>query len=284
MIGPFRAAVVQMNSGADRAENLSQAEQLVELAAGQGARLVVLPEMFNRFCASRTMVAEAEPIQGPTSRAMSSLAARLGIVLVAGSIYERVGDDGAFGVDCDGTKAANTSLVFDEAGKLLATYRKLHLFDVDLPGGGSIRESHYVAPGTATSVVDTSLGRLGQTICYDLRFAALFDALSAAECDLIALPAAFTLATGRDHWEVLLRARAIETQSYVLASNQWGHHPDQPDSFGHSMIVDPWGTVLAQVADGVGVAVATIDGERATAIRARLPVLRHRRAIPPAGA
>jgi predicted amidohydrolase len=276
MLRQFLAAVVQMNSGGDRAANLAEAQRLVESAARDGARLVVLPEMFDHFCASETMVAEAEPIPGPTSEAMSALAARLGVVLVAGSIYERIGDS----VPDGKTRVANTSLVFSESGQQIAQYRKLHLFDVDLPGGGSVRESQYVTAGDATSVADTSCGRLGQTICYDLRFAALFDTLSEAGCECIALPAAFTLATGRDHWEVLLRARAIETQSYILASDQWGHHPDHPDSYGHSLIVDPWGTVLARVADGVGVALAPIDLDRADEIRARLPVRRHRCPIP----
>lgn len=301
MLRQFRAAVVQMNSGDSREANLVEAQRLAEAAARDGARLVVLPEMFNLFCKSARIVAEAEPIPGPTSEAMSALAARLGIVLVAGSIYERAADQLApdhlateerVRADSSGDdwpedespqsvpRAANTSLVFNESGALVARYRKLHLFDVDLPGGGSVRESRYVTAGGATSVVETSCGRLGQTICYDLRFSGLFDALSEAGCQLIALPAAFTLATGRDHWEVLLRARAIETQTYILASNQWGHHPDQPDTYGHSLIVDPWGTVLAQAADGVGVALATIDLDRGDEIRARLPSRRHRRAIP----
>jgi predicted amidohydrolase len=278
----FRAAVVQMNSRDSHAENLAEAERLVESAARDGAQLVVLPEMFNLFCASSRIVAEAEPIPGPSSDAMSALAARLSIVLVAGSIYERASD--RLTKDERVSRAANTSLVFKESGDLVARYRKLHLFDVDLPGGGRVRESQYVTAGDTTSVVDTSCGRLGQTICYDLRFAALFDALSVAGCELIAIPAAFTLATGRDHWEVLLRARAIETQAYILAANQWGHHPGQPDTYGHSLIVDPWGTVLAQAADGVGVAAATIDLDRADEIRARLPVRRHRRTIPRPGA
>jgi predicted amidohydrolase len=263
------AAVVQMNSGAEKAANQDVAGELIARAAAQGARLVVLPELFNCLAAASEMLAGAEPIPGPTSDWLGELARRYQIVLVGGSICEAAG----------GGRAYNTSMLFAPDGRLLATYRKLHLFDVDLPGQVTYRESSWLAPGGQVVVEGTPCGRLGLAICYDLRFGRLFDALATAGAEVLCVPSAFTEATGRDHWEILVRARAIECQAFVLAANQHGRHTPQFATWGHSVIVDPWGRILAQADEGPGVAVALLDFAQLRAIRARLPALAHRRAI-----
>ena len=263
------AAVVQMNSGADRAANCAAAGDLIAQAAGRGARLVVLPELFNCLGSSSEMLAGAEPIPGPTSTWLGELARRHQVVLVGGSICEAAAAGRAY----------NTSLLFGPDGRLLATYRKLHLFDVDLPGQVTYRESAWLAAGDRVVVEDTASGRLGLAICYDLRFGRLFDALIEAGAEVLAIPSAFTAATGRDHWEILLRARAIECQAFVLAANQYGRHTPQFTTWGHSAIVDPWGRLLAEVDDGPGIAVAALDFGQLRAIRARLPALAHRRVL-----
>jgi predicted amidohydrolase len=263
------AAVVQMTSGADKTANCAAAEELITQAAGRGARLVVLPELFNCLASSSAMLAGAEPIPGPTSNWLSGLARKYEIALVGGSICEAATTGRAY----------NTSLLFGPDGRLLATYRKLHLFDVDLPGQVTYRESAWLAPGDRVVVADAAGGRLGLAICYDLRFGRLFDALIAAGAEMLAIPSAFTAATGRDHWEILIRARAIECQAFVLAANQHGQHTPQFATWGHSAIVDPWGRVLAHVDEGPGIAVATLDFGQLRAIRARLPALAHRRVL-----
>ena len=213
----------------------------IDRAGRRGWRsLVALPELFNCFGRFETVVAQAEPIPGPTSDAMSKLAARLGITLVAGSIAERDETSG---------HAFNTSLLFDSQGRLLARYRKMHRFNVELPGQVSVRESKWISAGGGVATAATSLGTLGMAICYDLRFPELFRRLASAEAEVIVVPSAFTQATGRDHWEILLRARAIENQAYVIAPNQAGHRPPQPASHGHSAIIDPWGRILAMADD-----------------------------------
>jgi predicted amidohydrolase len=269
MSRPFLAAAVQMNSGENKATNLSAAGALIERAAAEGARLIVLPELFNCLGHFEQMLAAAEPIPGPTSNWLAEQARRHGILLVGGSICERATEERAY----------NTSLVFDAAGQVLAKYRKIHLFDVDLPGQVTYRESAWLAPGEQTSVTSTALARLGLAICYDLRFGHLFAALADQDAEVLCTPSAFTETTGRDHWEVLVRARAIENQAFVVAANQRGQHTASFTTYGHSMIVDPWGVVLAKVDDDVGIALAEIDRERLLAIRARLPALAHRREI-----
>jgi predicted amidohydrolase len=264
----FLAAVVQMRSGEDKEANLSSAIRWVERAAQRGAKLIALPELFNCLCQPQVMVANAEAIPGPTSEAMSALAARLHVTLLAGSIAERSADPG---------RVFNTSLLFGPDGIELGRYRKIHLFDIDLPGQVTHKESQWFAPGEEVVHVETPLGRLGMTVCYDLRFAELYRRLADVPIDILLVPAAFTLATGRDHWEALLRARAIENQAYVIAPDQWGQQPPSIPTFGHSMIVDPWGTVTATVPDGEGVAVAEIDHARIAQVRKSLPALEHRR-------
>ncbi|WP_339910776.1 carbon-nitrogen hydrolase family protein [Symmachiella dynata] len=262
------AAVVQLQSTEEKARNVDAAARLVTEAAQRGASFVALPELFNCIGRWEAVVAEAEPISGPTSRQMSELAANLGITLLAGSIAEQSEVAG---------KIYNTSLLFGPDGQQLACYRKRHLFDVDVPDKVTVRESEFVMPGA--EIVGTTLPdfTLGQSICYDLRFPELFRALADRQADVIAVPAAFAFGTGCDHWEVLLRARAIENQAFVIAPNQHGRHTPTLQSYGRSMIVDPWGTVLATAADGESLALAELDFQRLQDIRRHLPALAHRR-------
>lgn len=269
---PYLAAAVQMCSQEDVGGNVAAATRCIEQAVDAGARLVVLPEMFACFGRWEQMLASAEPVPGPTSRAMSALAARRKIVLVAGSLCEQIAGE---------AKVHNTSLVFGPDGSLLARYRKAHLFDVDLPGQLTVMESRWLVPGEKAVAVPTPLGTLGQAICYDLRFPALFARLEEAGAEVLCVPSAFTAATGRDHWEVLVRARAIESQAFVVAANQTGQHAGQFVAHGHSAIVDPWGKVLAMAGEEVEVVMAPIDLARVEEVRRRLPALRHRRPIGP---
>ena len=264
----MRAAAIQMNSTGDRPRNRATAERLVRAAASDGATLAVLPEKWNVLGTAEQLAAGAEPLDGPTIAWARALARELGIDLVAGSIVEqRTGYDKHF----------NTSVHVGPDGELNAVYRKLHLFDVEV-AGTVYRESDGEDPGE--EVVTTTLQDgtvLGMAVCYDLRFPELFRILTLRGARVLALPSAFTLATTRDHWEVLLRARAIEDQCFVVAANQIGEHMPGKASGGRSMVVDPWGTVLATVPDDEGYALAELDFARQDAIRARLPALAHRR-------
>jgi predicted amidohydrolase len=266
----FIAAVVQLNSGEDKPANLARAIALVEQAAGQGATLVALPEMFNCLGRFSTVVENAEPIPGPSSEAMRGLAARLGITLLAGSLCER---------SCEPGKAFNTSLLFSPQGEELARYRKIHLFDADLPGRVAVTESHWILAGNEIVAAETPLGTVGLSICYDLRFPELYRHLADRDARILFAPSAFTFATGKDHWEILLRARAIENQTVVIAPNQCGRHGPELTTYGHSMIVDAWGTVLARAGDDEGIACAEIDLARLAEVRAQLPALEHRRRL-----
>jgi len=261
----LRAAVVQMTSSADRVANRASAGGLVAEAARMGARLVVLPERWAHIDGSRTLEG-AEALEGPSLSAAREWARDLGIHLLAGSIAE----------DADLERAFNTSVLIDPAGALAAVYRKIHLFDVEV-GGREYRESAQTAPGAEPVTGEVDGHVVGMSVCYDLRFPELYRALVDRGAEILVVPAAFTAATGRDHWEPLLRARAIENQCYVLAAGQFGAHADGSVSHGHSMIIDPWGTVIAEVTDGEGVAVADLDFGFLKGIRARLPALRHRR-------
>lgn len=261
----LRAAVVQMTSSADRAENRATAGALVARAARMGARLVVLPERWAHIDGPRTLQG-AEALEGPSLSAAREWAREFGIHLLAGSIAEGAEADRAF----------NTSVLIDPAGALAAVYRKIHLFDVEV-GGREYRESAQTAPGSEPVTGEVDGHVVGMSVCYDLRFPELYRALVDRGAQVLAVPAAFTAATGRDHWEPLLRARAIENQCYVVAAGQFGVHADGGTSHGHSMIVDPWGAVIAEIPEGEGVAIADIDFGFLEAIRARLPALEHRR-------
>jgi predicted amidohydrolase len=261
----LRAAAVQLNSTGEKARNLATAERLVRAAAAAGAELVALPEKWNLLAAGEELLAGAEPLDGPSLAAARGWARELGIHLLAGSIAER-GEE----------KAWNTSVLIGPDGDDLATYRKVHMFDVDA-GGVSYRESELEQPGAET--VTAPLGELilGMTVCYDLRFPELFRILALRGARLIAVPSAFTLVTGRDHWEVLLRARAIEDQVFVLAPNQIGRAAPHFESYGHSAIVDPWGTVLALAPDEECFVAADLDLAAQDRVRAELPALANRR-------
>lgn len=255
-----------MTSAADRERNLRVAGGLVRRAAEAGARLVVLPEKWPHLHGPRTL-AGAEPLDGPSLSAVREWARALDVAIVAGSLVEEVPGD---------RRARNTSALVQPDGEVTAVYRKLHMFDVDV-GGVSYRESAMTAPGDEV-VVGSALGRrIGMSVCYDLRFPELYRALADAGTEVIVVPAAFTAATGKDHWEPLLRTRAIENQAFVIAAGQYGQHDDGTISHGRSMVVDPWGVVLAQAPDGEGLAMADLDFARMEQVRDRLPALRHRR-------
>ncbi len=269
MSNPILAAAVQMSSTADKHANMQQAEHWINEAVKQGASLVVLPELFNCLASPEEMLAQAEDIPGPTSEAAHQWAERWQITLLAGSLLEKAGDGRAY----------NTSVVYGPSGELLKIYRKLHLFDIDLPGQVTFQESSFVKPGERIETIDTACGRLGLSICYDLRFPELYRHLASDGADMIAVPSAFALATGRDHWQVLLQARAIENQAFVVAANQHGRHSEEITTYGRSMIIDPWGIPLSTASDGQGLAIAPIDHSKAKAVRERLPALTHRRGI-----
>ena len=264
----MRVAAVQLNAGADRTANLAAADRLTRAAAGNGARLIVLPEKWTAMGSDEDLRAGAETLEGPAIEWARSSARELGVDLVAGSFLERV---------AGAAKLANTSVHVGPDGELKATYRKLHMFDVEV-GGRSYRESDLEEPGEEIVLSRTAEGvELGMSICYDLRFPELYRILAVRGARVLPLPAAFTLATTRDHWEALLRARAIENQAFVVAANQVGAHPGGHRSGGRSMIVDPWGVVLAQAQDTEGHIVAELDLARQREIRAQLPSLANRR-------
>jgi predicted amidohydrolase len=269
---PVVFAAVQMNSQADEAENLGRASALVAEAARRGARLVVLPENFALMGLDeedkRAIAEDLDEGSGPIARALAAAAARHGVWLVAGGLPERSGDR---------ERPYNTCVVYDPSGTLAARYRKVHLFDVEIADGTKYRESASTTPGAKAVVADAAGVRLGLSICYDLRFPELYRALSREGAEAIVVPAAFTLATGKDHWQVLLRARAIEAQAYVVAAGQWGKHPRGRMTFGKSCIVDPWGEIVAQCSEGEGVVTATLDPSYLARVRTNLPALQHRR-------
>jgi deaminated glutathione amidase len=266
----MRAAAIQMNSTGDRARNRSTADRLVRDAAAAGATLVVLPEKWNLLSTPEQLAAGAEPLDGPSIAWARAIARELSIDLVAGSIVER---------RAGAAKHANTSVHVGPDGELRGVYRKVHLFDVEV-AGVVYRESDGEDPGeelVTTTLAGPDRVGLGMAICYDLRFPELFRILTLRGARVLALPSAFTLATTRDHWEVLVRARAIENQCFVVAANQIGEHVPGKASGGRSLIVDPWGTVLATAPDAEGVALAELDFARQADVRTRLPALEHRR-------
>ena len=264
------AAACQMRSTGDGAGNLRQAEELVRAAAARGATFVATPENTNYLGPHGEKVRLAETLDGPTCLLFSRLARELSIHLLLGSFNEKSPAEGC---------CFNTSVLFGPDGSRLAAYRKIHLFDVDVPGGVSFRESATVAPGTDVVVAGTAFGAVGLSICYDLRFGELYRALIARGASLLTVPSAFTAVTGRAHWEVLVRARAIESQAFVVAPGQHGEHGDAGlrESHGHSMIVDPWGRILAEAADGIGIAMADLDLAEVARVRTAIPIATHRR-------
>lgn len=264
----FLAAVVQMNASASKEENLARVAAWTAEAAAAGARLVALPEVFFWRGPQAEEAANAEGLDGPTARALSALALRHDLHILGGSFLERIPGD---------PRPANTSILFGPGGERLGVYRKIHLFDVELDGAPPIAESRSRAPGGRAVIAKTALGIFGLSVCYDLRFPELYRALALAGAGILTVPSAFTAQTGKDHWEPLLRARAIENGAYVVAPDQIGPSPLGVRSHGRSMIVDPWGTVLAQAGDAEGWVLARIDPARIDEARMRIPALRHRR-------
>jgi predicted amidohydrolase len=264
----MRAAAIQLTATTDKDRNLETADRLVRAAAADGARLVVLPEKWSVLGTAEDLRAGAEPLDGPALSWARATACELGIDLVAGSVAERVeGRD----------RGANTSVHVAPDGRDRASYRKLHMFDVEV-GGRTYRESDSEEPGDEIVTSELADGtRIGLTVCYDVRFPELYRRLVVEGAEIIAIPAAFTLATTRDHWEVLVRARAIEDQCFVVAANQIGEHVPGMRSGGRSMIVDPWGLVLALAPDDETYVTADLDLDRLRRIRRELPSLANRR-------
>ena len=265
----FRAGLVQLRSGRTVASNLDKAEALVRRAAKGGAQYVQTPENTGIMELKPELVlaaAESEDKSAPLAWARE-LARELGIWLHIGSIA----------IKLDQSRVANRSYLLDPKGSVTARYDKLHMFDVDLAGGESYRESQYFRPGAKAVLADLPFGRFGLSICYDLRFASLYRALAAAGAELIAIPAAFTKQTGEAHWHVLTRARAIETGAFVLAATQGGLHENGRSTFGHSIVVSPWGEVLAEAGEEPGVIFADIDLAASEEARARIPAIKHGR-------
>jgi predicted amidohydrolase len=266
----FLAAAVQLNCTSNEQANWESARSLIERAAGHGATFVATPENTTYLGPHDEKVRRAEPLDGPTCSRFADLARRLGIHLLLGSFNEKSDEE---------RRCFNTSVLFGPDGRILGTYRKMHLFDVNVPGGPRFAESDTCKPGDAVTVVETPLARFGLSICYDLRFPELYRKMTDQGAQVLMIPAAFTLATGKDHWEPLMRARAIETQCYVIAPAQHGDHDDAgiKASWGHAMIVDPWGLPVAVASDGPGLAIAEIDLDRVERVRRAIPVSTHRR-------
>lgn len=264
-----KVGVVQITSTGDVEANLAATERTVSQAAEDGARLVVVPECFAYLGpeAGKLEVAEPLPEGGPILRRCQELARSLSVELVLGGFWERGRSP---------KKVRNACVHLDASGRLRSVYRKIHLFDVDLPDGTKLVESDTVEPGDTTTVSEAPFGKLGLSVCYDLRFPELYRRLVDDGAIALAVPAAFTLTTGKDHWHVLLRARAIEAQCYVLAAAQTGHHYGRRVSYGHALISDPWGTIRAECGEGEDFATAWVDPEVVERVRRGLPSLRHR--------
>jgi deaminated glutathione amidase len=262
-------AAAQLNSQADVAQNLDGCRALVERAKRRGAELVLLPENFAFFGpeAEKRKVAESLA-EGAIARAVRDMARDNALCVIGGGFPERTADP---------ARPHNTLLAVGPDGRDIAAYRKIHLFDVELGSAGSYAESDATSAGVDVAVADIAGFKIGLSICYDLRFPELYRALSEQGAEVLLVPAAFTLHTGKDHWHVLLRARAIESQAFVLAANQQGTHPGNRQTYGHSLVVDPWGTVIAEAADGVGLVTAALDRARLETVRRSLPSLRHRK-------
>ena len=267
-----RIALLQMSAGIDPAANAATLVDAAARAAGEGAAMLFTPEMSglldrNRKRAAPHIVAEADsPVLGEVCEA----AARHGLWVALGSLAVDAGDG----------NYANRSLLVAPDGAIAARYDKIHMFDVDLASGESWRESNAYRAGGEVVTAETPLGRLGLTVCYDIRFPALFEELGRARCDAIAIPAAFTVPTGAAHWHLLQRARAVEASAWVIAAAQTGHHEDGRETYGHSLVVDPWGVVVLDMGTDPGLGFATIDPARTAEVRAQLPSLANRREIP----
>jgi len=261
------AAAIQMSSTPNKGENLDTAERLMRSAVSSGAGLIALPELWNCHGLEDVYRENAEPVPGPTTEFLGGLAGELGVYLLGGSILEGRPQS---------TKLHNTSTFFGPDGRMSAVYRKIHLFDVKAPDREYL-ESRTIAAGTEIVTAKAGAATIGLSVCYDVRFPELYRLLALRGAEVLAVPAAFTLQTGKDHWELLLRARAVENQAYVVAPAQWGRKADGRWTYGRSIIVDPWGTVLAQCPDRDGFALATLDLDHLDRFREDFPALKNRR-------
>ncbi len=265
----FKVALVQMNSGREVGPNIEAASRLVREARGAGAELIVTPENTTMIEPKRALILEKARTEAehPAIPAFRSLAAETGAWLLIGSMT----------IKLEERACANRSFLFSPAGEIVARYDKIHMFDVDLANGESYRESATFRPGSRAVVADLPFGRLGLSICYDLRFASLYRTLAQAGASFLAVPAAFTVPTGRAHWHVLMRARAIETGCYVFAPAQCGEHADGRRTYGHSLVVSPWGEIIAEGGEEPGVILAEIDPAKVEEARRMVPALQHDR-------
>jgi predicted amidohydrolase len=265
----LRVAAVQLSSQSDVGENLGRMKSAVRAAAERGARVVLLPENFAFMGPEPDKRAIAEELgkAGPIGSALAEAAAKHSLTIIAGGFPE---------ASAERERPFNTCAVFGRDGKLVARYRKIHLFDVSLPDGTELKESVATLPGSELVVVNLEGFEFGLSICYDLRFPELYRKLVDHGAEVLVVPAAFTLTTGKDHWHVLLRARAIEAQCFVMAAAQWGKHPKGRLTYGHSLIADPWGIVVSECSDGEGVVVAELDKTSIQRVRQSLPSLAHR--------
>src|SRR3954470_13652175 len=280
MSAEFTAACIQFTAGPDPEPNLRQVADLVRRAREAGADLIMTPEASNFIESGKRRREKARSeATDPFLAGMRSLARETGAWLLLGSlVIDPSGEPGAAEGE---TRLANRSFLVDAAGAIVARYDKVHMFDIDLPGGESYRESNAYRPGGGTVVAETPWGRLGMSVCYDVRFPHLYRALTQAGADFLAVPSVFTVPTGKAHWHVLLRARAIENGAFVFAPAQWGEHAGGRRSYGHSLIVDPWGEVLADGGQGTGIVTARIDPSRIAEARRSVPSLTHDRAFAP---
>jgi len=276
----FTAACVQFTAGPDAEPNLRAVSDLIRRARDAGADFVMTPEASNFIESGRRRREKARSeAEDPFLAGMCGLARETGAWLLIGSlVIDPAGEPDA---PAGETRLANRSFLVDATGAIVARYDKIHMFDIDLPGGESYRESNAYHPGRSTVVAQTPWGRLGMSVCYDLRFPQIYRALAHAGADFLTVPSVFTVPTGSAHWHVLLRARAIENGCFVFAPAQWGEHTAGRRSYGHSLIVDPWGEVLADGGEGVGIAVARIDAARIAEVRRMVPSLQHDRSFAP---
>ncbi len=267
--GTFKAAMIQMRSGLQPGANIDAAVRYIGDAKSAGAEYVLTPEMTNILAANREQLfaVAVEEEADPSLATLREVARKLGIYVHIGSLAIRISPD----------RAANRSFLIDPKGDILARYDKIHMFDVDLAGGESYRESRNYRPGELAVLADLPWGRLGLTVCYDLRFPALYRALAEAGATMLAIPSAFTKQTGEAHWHVLIRSRAIENGCFVFAAAQGGSHENGRDTFGHSLIVDPWGRIIAEGGTEPGVIVSEINPAEVANARARIPSLQHGR-------
>ncbi|HEC01464.1 MAG TPA: carbon-nitrogen hydrolase family protein [Sphingomonadales bacterium] len=273
-LGTFKAGLVQMSSTNDRAENMASAETLIRAAAAQGAQIILTPEMTTLIELDRTALLDKiySEAEDPSLPVFQALAAELNIWLVIGSMAVRVGD-----------RIANRCYVLSPDGRIAAYYDKIHMFDVDLPGGEQYRESRSYAAGERAVLAATPFGKIGLSICYDLRFPHLYRMLAQGGADVLTVPAAFTQVTGKAHWHILLRARAIENGTFIFAPAQTGRHMsaagETRETYGHSLFVDPWGNIIDDGGEDVGIIVAEIDPALCEKARSRIPSLKHDRVI-----